>query len=361
MALFEMTKDRFNAVETTSFSELDIKERGDLQRLLRSQINIISEELYILTEEYSGWEDSNRRIDLLAIDQDANIVVIELKRTNDGGHMDLQAIRYASMIAGMTFDQAVQIHSEFLKTTDTDAKNKILAHLKWDEPNEDDFANDVRILLVSEDFGKELTTAVLWLRDKEIDIECVRLSSYKHNGKHFVDVQKVIPLPDSGEYQIKIHQKNQEVRDQKFEKKELYRCFWSGLIAICREKNTRHGELKTTDRMYINAKDRGFGFVYVIRRESGAIELYIDPHGNRDENKRIFDQLHSEKSKIEKTFGDSLYWERLDLGQASRVSYKIDKGGIGSPEDKWPEIQSELVSSMIKFENTFRPFLASLT
>jgi len=33
-------------------------------------------------------------------------VVIELKRTNDGGHMELQAIRYASMVSAMTFERA---------------------------------------------------------------------------------------------------------------------------------------------------------------------------------------------------------------------------------------------------------------
>jgi hypothetical protein len=68
----------------------------------------------VLTEEFGDWEDCRRRIDLLAIDQQANLVVIELKRTSDGGHMDLQAIRYASMVSAMTFERATQIHTDFL-------------------------------------------------------------------------------------------------------------------------------------------------------------------------------------------------------------------------------------------------------
>ena len=33
-------------------------------------------------------------------------MVIELKRSEDGGFMDLQAIRYAGMVTGMTFEHA---------------------------------------------------------------------------------------------------------------------------------------------------------------------------------------------------------------------------------------------------------------
>ena len=47
----------------------------------------------VLAEEFGDWQDSRRRIDLLCLDRDAGLVVVELKRTEDGGHMELQAIR----------------------------------------------------------------------------------------------------------------------------------------------------------------------------------------------------------------------------------------------------------------------------
>ena len=88
-----------------------MRERQDLQRLLRSQIEIVSPDTLIISEEFSQWEDSNRRIDLLGIDKNANLVVIELKRTEDGGHMELQSIRYAAMISAMTFERAVEVYA----------------------------------------------------------------------------------------------------------------------------------------------------------------------------------------------------------------------------------------------------------
>lgn len=168
MPLYEITSQAFRPINQTSFMEQRVRERHDLQRLLRSQIGVLGDDLYVLTEEFGDWEDSRRRIDLLAIDQQANLVVIELKRTSDGGHMELQAIRYASMISAMTFERAVQIHGEFLTRMGEPgegARARMLAFLNWEEPDEENFAPDVRIILVSEDFGKELTTAVLRLRD----------------------------------------------------------------------------------------------------------------------------------------------------------------------------------------------------
>ena len=85
----------------------------------------------VLSEEFGSWEDSRRRIDLLALDKDANLVVIELKRTEDGGHMDLQALRYAAMVDNMTFEQAVEAHQHYrnVRGIEGDAREEILEFL----------------------------------------------------------------------------------------------------------------------------------------------------------------------------------------------------------------------------------------
>src|SRR5438552_3865875 len=142
MPIFEVTSKEFRRIEEREFSSSGLKERSDLQRLLRTQIDVISEDLYVLTEEFSEWEESKRRIDLLALDANANLVVVELKRTSDGGHMDLQAIRYAAMVSAMTFERAVQIHATFLNAigeNGSKAQTRILEFLDWSEPDEESF------------------------------------------------------------------------------------------------------------------------------------------------------------------------------------------------------------------------------
>ena len=364
MPLYEMTSTIFRPITQTSFSDLRVRERDDLQRLLRTQIEVLGDDLYVLTEEFGDWEDSRRRIDLLAIDREANLVVIELKRTNDGGHMDLQAIRYASMVSAMTFERAEQIHSEFLARmgdAPDEAKSRMLAFLDWDDADEESFAPDVRMVLVSEDFGKELTTAVLWLRDRAIDIRCVRLRPYQDGETRLIDVQQIIPLPEAHEYQVQLREKEQVGRKKRAERYDVRQHFWEGLVAVARSRQTRHANIKPGSYHWLGASSgiRGLGFNYVIVQEYGISELYID-RGEVGENKRIFDQLHGQKEEIEANFGGALSWERLDTKRACRIKHVIERGGYRSPESEWPAIQSEMVETMVKLENALKPALDAL-
>ena len=80
MALYEITADNLHKLDETSFDLAGLRERYDLQRLLRSQIEVIAPDTLVIAEEFGDWDESKRRIDLLALDKDANIVVVELKR-----------------------------------------------------------------------------------------------------------------------------------------------------------------------------------------------------------------------------------------------------------------------------------------
>src|SRR5215475_10388608 len=121
MPLYELTNNAFRGIPGASLAEMNLRERADLQRLLRTQIEVLAEDLYVLTEEFGDWEESRRRIDLLAIDKNANLVVIELKRTTDGGHMELQALRYAAMVSTLTFDAAVEALQQYLNAQGAEA------------------------------------------------------------------------------------------------------------------------------------------------------------------------------------------------------------------------------------------------
>lgn len=223
MPIYELTTDELKKIEETSFSKAKVRERADLQRVLRNQIEIVSPDTMIIAEEFGEWEDSKRRIDLLGIDKNANLVVFELKRTDDGGHMDLQALRYAAMISIMTFDKVIDVYGDYLKKNniEEDAESSLMEFLEWDERDDENFAQDVRIVLVSAEFSKEITSTVLWLNDYDLDIRCVRMKPYNDNGRTLVDVEQILPLPEASAYQIGVSEKKRKEKSLRTQNRDM--------------------------------------------------------------------------------------------------------------------------------------------
>ena len=127
--------------------------------------------------------------------------------------MDLQAIRYAAMVAHMTFAQAVDAHERYLarRGIEGGAEARILEHLGADDGAEPEIASArPRILLAARDFPRELTTAVLWLRDSGLDVRCVRLLPYRVGGALLLDAAQIIPLPEAEDYLVRIRSREAE-------------------------------------------------------------------------------------------------------------------------------------------------------
>jgi hypothetical protein len=313
MAIFKFTKDAFVPLKETQFSIENMFERKDLQRLLRSQIQVIDPDLMVIGEEFDQWVESSRRIDLLCIDKEANLVVVELKRSDDGGFMDLQAIRYAAMVSALTFVQLVDTHKHYLEKLGQDssaAEQNILSFLNWDQPDDDSFANEVRIVLAAADFSKELTTSVLWLNKAGLDIRCVRMKPYRDdNGTVLIDVQQLIPLPEAADYQTQIKAKEQAGKVERAQRHDLRFQFWSELLKLARTKTDLHAGRSPGIYNWIGGSigRPGFQLNYVVRERESQAELYIDQGPNTDDlNLRLFSDLQRHRPEIEKHSAASL-------------------------------------------------------
>ncbi len=225
MAIWEFMGQEIRAASSTTFGAEGVREREDLQRLLRDQIDVICPDTLVIAEEYGDWSDSRRRIDLLGLDRSANLVVVELKRTEDGGLMDLQAVRYAAMVSAMTYAKAVETFQRYMDSRGDgdDAEAQILEFLEWDEPDEDEFANEVSIVLASAEFSRELTTSVIWLNDQGLDVRCIRIRPYRPDEHLLLDVQQVLPLPEAEQYQVQLRQKAVERRRARSRNMDLTR------------------------------------------------------------------------------------------------------------------------------------------
>jgi len=364
MAIYEIKADRIVPLDQTSFESAGVREVKDLQRLLKSQIDVVCPETLVIAERFRDWEDSKREIDLLGIDKDANLVVIELKRTEDAGHAELQAIRYAAMVSAMTYEKAVEVFSDYLRQgkESSDANEALLEFLGWDEPDEDKFAQDVRIVLVAADFSKELTTSVMWLNERDMDIRCVRMRPYRDGDRLLVDVQQVIPLPEAVDYIVRI--RNKEVRERQDRAEEgsrqaLRQEFWKGLLERSSGRTQLFRDISPSQDSWISTGSGigGVHYQYTICMHTSSVDLIFE--GDKDKNKAMFDYMLKYRTILETAFGGALEWNRCDDLKKSYLRQDLE-GGYRDDCDEWPVIQDRMIESMIKLEQAFKPYVAQL-
>lgn len=364
MPIYEITADRIVPFHETSFGAAGLREREDLQRLLRAQIDVVCPDTLVIAEGFREWEESRREIDLLAIDKSANLVVIELKRTEDAGHAELQAIRYAAMVSPMTFEKAVEVYEKYLRTNADagDAVAALLDFLGWDEPDEDRFAQDVRVVLVAAGFSKELTTSVMWLNQRDLDIRCVRMRPYRDGARVLVDVQQVIPLPEAQDYIVRIREKaarERHGRDEQGERQALRQAFWQKLLERSSGKTELFSNVSPSQESWIATGSgiSGVHYSYVIRQHASAIHLALE--GEKAANKARFDWLQERQEELEKSYGGPLEWHRCDNLKKSYLAQELEGGYRDDPE-QWPTVQDRMIEAMVHLEKAVRPHVPQL-
>ena len=220
MPLYQLGESSLKAVPASSLVDEHVKERTDLQRILRQQADVLVDDVLIVAEEFTLPFDTRRRVDLLGIDHEGHLVVIELKRTNDGGHLELQALRYAAMVSALTFDDIAMAFENYLARTQPASADQARSQLtEWITDAEGDdivLDREVRIVLASGDFDPEITTTVLWLNDVYgLDIRCLRMTPYRVGEKLLLDVQPIIPLPEAAEITVRLRRRGNRVRAAK--------------------------------------------------------------------------------------------------------------------------------------------------
>ncbi len=97
----------------------------------------------------------------------------------------------------------------------------------------------------------------------------------------------------------------------------------------------------------------GFSFA---RRGRFRVELYID-QGDRETNKRIFDELCLRGEQVELEIGEELSWERLDERRASRIA-AYRPGSITDSAEALAELRVWAAATIIKFYRVFQPLIS---
>jgi CRISPR/Cas system-associated endoribonuclease Cas2 len=192
----------------TNFSSQNVLERYDIQEWIEKTPEILGEDLLIIGKELLL--PSGSRLDLLAVDKNARLAIIELKRDDSGKEVDWQAVKYTSYCSNFLVEEIISFYANYLKSDEEDARSRI------DEFIDEDLGvlnHSQRIILVSKEYHSDVISAVLWLRDYGIEIECLRLKPFvDESGELFIQPDTIIPLPEAKDYIIKKERKQKEIK-----------------------------------------------------------------------------------------------------------------------------------------------------
>jgi hypothetical protein len=149
----------------------------------------LSEKLWVLGQEVRPSEKVADRIDILAVDEEGNSVIIELKRGTHKLHL-LQAISYAGMIAKWSEDKFVETLAQSYGQAIDEARSAIQEHI-----TELAALNQFqRIILIAEDFDPAVLISSEWLHENyAVDIRCYRMALSQEDGKEYLTCSCIYP------------------------------------------------------------------------------------------------------------------------------------------------------------------------
>lgn len=199
------------SLREVDFAELGLRERKDIQEWVAAHPDILGEDFLIVAKEFSGFDSTSERLDLLAVDSQGALVVIELKRDDSGVDAYWQAVKYASYLRHANADTIAEMLADYAEITKEEAGDRLLKHL--DDDDLESLNREQRIILASHRFASEVTSAVLWLNEKfagESLISCIQLTPYHDDdaGSLYLQANTIIPLPGEEEYIVQVGSKN---------------------------------------------------------------------------------------------------------------------------------------------------------
>lgn len=280
---------RLQELTPKKFAELGLRERFDIQEWIEKAPQILGEDLMIIGKEVIL--PSGKRLDLLAIDKAGSVVVIELKRDDSGDAVEWQAIKYASYCANWLPEEIYRQVSVYLEVSEPEARQAIEQFLDTDL---EDLNKSQRIILASRQFNSEVASAVFWLREQGLDIQCTRLAPFvDQEGNLFLTPDTIIPLPEARDYIERKEKKQQLVAKEH----RPWTGYWFVNVGECEYRNWEdnqhfgyigagHGawysralkRLSVGDRIYAYIKNHGYVGFGEVEHEAVMIKDFREAY-----------------------------------------------------------------------------------
>ncbi len=139
-------------------------------------------------------------------------------------------------------------------------------------------------------------------------------------------------------------------------KGEAYRAYFQSLIDELRTKYKFTGAKVGQPQNWYSFSSGVRGVIFSNSFAQGGkmrAELYIDLE-DKDRNKKVFDRLHEQRTAIEKEYGATLTWERLDDRRACRIAAYRD-GSIDDPPETQIQLMQWSIDNLLRLRKVLLP------
>lgn len=368
MFVIDPQSNSIQSLTQKSFAELGFRERANLQEWIAKYPEALGEKLLIIQKEFSGFSETNERLDLLALDKEGNLVVIENKLDDSGKDVTWQALKYAAYCSTLNKDQIEEIFQAYLNVIGSEkVASQVLEDFFDETPYHEISINKSskqRIILIAANFRKEVTSTVLWLMNFKIRLQCFKTTAFELNGQHFLTLDQIIPTKDAQDYVISMTNKAQEELNTEEEVKNRHKVrlkFWSAFLRNIKGKSNLYQNSSPVKDHWLVAGGTGITYInfqLVITKSDASVQLTFG-RSSQAENKLLFDALAVHKEQIEEVFGKSLMWERMDGKKSSRVAF-YQTGLNYFNEEEWPQIIAFLIEYINLLEKAVNPFFTEI-
>jgi len=299
MFVLDKEANKIVKIESKTFHDFGFKEREHLQEWIANYPECLGEEFLIIQKEFDGFNDTNERLDLLAIDKSGTIVVIENKLDDTGKDVTWQALKYVSYCSTLSKLQIKEIYQAYLDKyfKDENAEENIIEFFNG-KPfaeislNED----DQRMILVAAKFRKEVTSTVMWMLNHGIKAQCFKVTPYEYNHQVLLDMEQIIPVKEAEDYIIKMADKTREEKEVKEANRdilELRKTFWIELLEKFSTYSTQFKNVNASTDHWISGGSgvSGAPFSFVVTKNYAAVEVLINV-SSKEENKKLYDKIY---------------------------------------------------------------------
>lgn len=163
-------------LQEVQLEKLIVGEEFEGTRMLPAEI--FAEDLLFITRQH--FTDDKKRTDVIALDQQGNLVAIELKRDQARLGVDTQALQYLAYLSGI---QGREVLRKFEKVEGLE--NKIRGFL-GDAVSIDQLNPHPRVILLARGFDEALLSMGEWLSAQGVAFRCISYSQHEIAGEIFL-------------------------------------------------------------------------------------------------------------------------------------------------------------------------------